>query len=275
MTNFVIKHDAKATRKHKAAIRAVSAQTKRDDKLMAQGAHVLDAVSHYETLCSIAHRANEWHSTSYKKATDELYMLLADCYKSTTDIRADSVSVMKQLNKLLKEKKLMFNDGTRLETKVVRVVFGNIGKRAHIYARVLVNAREQCVQTSEFVTWLTAQGGVEAVRKQYNGLLPSQLKAQRVETAEKSLPLVEAKQLSNAPKVDGSDYVLALVQHTNGKQRIVGFCENLTLVKQVLAKLADEAVKQADAASRADAEREVRQLQQQLAQLSNQTQKAA
>lgn len=275
MTNFLIKHDAKATRKHKAAIRAVSAQTKRDDKVIAQATHVLDAVAHYETLCSIAQRVHEWHSTSYKKATDELYVLLSDCYKSTMDIRSASMSVMKQLNKLLKEKKLMFNDGTRLETKVVRVVFGDIGKRAHIYARVLVNAREQHVKNSEFFTWLTAQGGVEAVRKQYKGLSPSQLRAQRIEKAENSLPRVSAKQLSNAPKVDGSDYVLALVQHTNGKQRIVGFCENLTLVKQVLARLADEAEKQADAASRADTEREVRLLQQQLAQVSNTTQKAA
>ena len=275
MTNLVIKHDAKATRKHRAAMRKVAAQTKRDDKAMTQGAHVLDAVAHYETLCSIAQRANEWHSTSYKKATDELYMLLADCYKSTTDIRSASMSVMKQLNKVLKEKKLMFNDGTRLETKVVRVVFGDIGKRAHIYARVLVNAREQCVQTSDFITWLTVQGGVEAVRKQHKGLSPSQVKAQRVEKAERSLPRLEAKQLSNAPKVDGSDYVLALVQNTNGKQRIVGFCDSLTLIKEAMAKLADSAEQEALVNILADTERENREYRQQIKQSDSMTVKAA
>jgi hypothetical protein len=275
MTNFVIKHDAKATRKHKAATRAVSAQTKRDDKVIAQATHVLDAVAHYETLCSIAQRVNEWHSTSYKKATDELYMLLSDCYKSTMDIRSASMSVMKQLNKLLKEKKLVFNDGTRLETKVVRVVFGDIGKRAHIYARVLVNAHEQSVQAADFITWLIAQGGVEAVRKQHKGLSPSQVKAQRVEKAERSLPRVKAKLLSNAPKVDGSDYVLALVQHTNGKQRIVGFCDSVTLIKEAMSKLADSAEKQALTVTLADAERENREYRQQIKQSESLTVKAA
>jgi hypothetical protein len=55
------------------------------------------------------------------------------------------------------------------------------------------------------------------------------------------------------------------VQHTNGKQRIVGFCENLTLVKQVLAKAAEEAEKQADEVARADLERNQREFRQQIA----------
>ena len=275
MTKLVKKQTESATVTVKAQMRSVGAQTKRDEKLINDSTHVLDAATHYETLCSIARRAGEWHSTSYKKATDELYTLLADCYKGTADIRAASVSVVKQLNKLLKEKKLTFNDGTRLETKVVRVVFGNIGKRAQIYARVLVNAREQSVQSEDFVSWLETQGGVEAVRKQHNGLTPAEVKAQRVETAEKALPHVKAQQLSNAPKVDGSDYVLALVQHTNGKQRIVGFCDSVTLIKAAMSKLADAAQEQADNITRADIERDARKYRQQIAQASVVTAKAA
>jgi hypothetical protein len=275
MTKLVKKQTESATVNVKAQMRSVGAQTKRDEKLIKDSTHVLDAATHYETLCSIARRAGEWHSTSYKKATDELYTLLADCYKGTADIRAASVSVVKQLNKLLKEKKLTFNDGTRLETKVVRVVFGNIGKRAQIYARVLVNAREQSVQSEDFVSWLETQGGVEAVRKQHNGLTPAEVKAQRVETAEKVLPLVKAQQLSNAPKADGSDYVLALVQHTNGKQRIVGFCDSVTLIKEAMSKLADAAQQEADDITRADIERDARKYRQEIAQTSAVTAKAA
>lgn len=275
MTKLVKKQTESDTVTVKAQMRSVGAQTKRDEKLIKDSTHVLDAATHYETLCSIARRAGEWHSTSYKKATDELYTLLADCYKGTADIRAASVSVVKQLNKLLKEKKLTFNDGTRLETKVVRVVFGNIGKRAQIYARVLVNAREQSVQSEDFVSWLETQGGVEAVRKQHNGLTPAEVKAQRVETAEKVLPHVKAQQLSSAPKVDGSDYVLALVQHTNGKQRIVGFCDSVTLIKEAMSKLADAAQQEADDITRADIERDARKYRQEIAQTSAVTAKAA
>ena len=275
MSNFAIKYDAKATRASAAKARSVRAQTKRDDKIINDGFNEMSALRHYEALCAIAVRATDWNETAYKTATEQLFALLAECYAETANIRAASVTVMRNLNKLLKAKRLVFNDGTRLETKVVRVVFGNIGKRAHIYARVLVTAREQSVKPPAFVEWLVGQGGVEAVRKQHKGLSPSQVKAQRVEAAEKALPIVKAKQLTDAPKVDGSDYVLALVEHTSGKQRIVGFCESLSLVKQVLAKLADDAVQQADGIARADLERERRTLQQQIAQMSTASEMAA
>ena len=275
MSNIAIKYDAKATRKQAALVRASAAQTKRDDKLIKQSANTHDAVIFYKELCSISQRADTWHNGTYRKATDELFALLADCYQTTADIRKKSVEVMKQLNKILKENKLVFNDGTSLETKVVRVVFGNIGKRAHIYARVLRNAKEQSVKPTDLAEWLVKQGGVEAVRRQHKGLSPTEVKAQRVETAEKALPRVKAQQLSNAPKVDGSDYVLALVQHTNGKQRIVGFCDSVTLIKEAMAKLADAADKQVSADAQADLERENRKFRQQITQAASLTTKAA
>ena len=127
------------------------------------------AQAQYKAMAAVAKKAKTWNDTSYKKATDELYKLLAECYSVTLTTRAQSTAVMRELNKLLVAKGLTFNDGTKLETKVVRVVFGNIGKRAHIYARVLVNAREQAVDAKGFAKWLTAQGGVEAVRRQHKG----------------------------------------------------------------------------------------------------------
>ena len=249
--------------------------TKTTNATIKSATTVITAQQHYDAMLKIASKAATWHSTSYKKASDELFALLGECYATVADIRKQGTAMVRELNKVLTANSITFNDGTRLETKVVRVVFGNIGKRAHIYARVLVNAREQSVQTTLFAQWLVKQGGIEAVRKQHKGLTPSQVKAQSVAKAEKSLPLLKAKQLSNAPKADGSDYVLALVQHTKGKQRIVGFCESSTLVKQVLVKLADSAEKEATTNTLADVERERRKLQQQLAQVSSLTAKAA
>lgn len=235
----------------------------------------LTAQQHYNAMLKIADKAATWHNTTYRKATDELFALLSDCYAAVADIRNEGTAMVRELNKVLTENKITFNDGTRLETKVVRVVFGNIGKRAHTYARVLSNAREQSVKPTVFAEWLAKQGGIEAVRKQYKGQTPSQVKAQRVKTAEGALPHVKAQQLSNAPKVDGSDYVLALVQHTNGKQRIVGFCDSVTLIKAAMSKLADAAQQQADNITRADIERDARKYRQQIAQASVVTAKAA
>lgn len=244
-------------------------------KSITKSTAVFSAQQYYEAMLTIAKRAETWHNTSFKKATDELYAMISDCYATVTDIRKQGTGTVRELNKVLTQNGIVFNEGTSLETRVVRVVFGEIGKRAQIYARVLRNAKEQSVNPTVFETWLREQGGVEAVRKQYKGLTPKQVKAQRVAKAEKALPRIKAKQLSNAPKVDGSDYVLALVQHTNGKQRIVGFCENVALIKHALAKLADDAEKQALTNSLANSERERRQLQQALSQVSNQTKKAA
>ena len=217
-------------------------------------------------MTAVAKKAKTWNDTSYKKATDELYKLLAECYSVTLTTRAQSTAVMRELNKLLVAKGLTFNDGTKLETKVVRVVFGNIGKRAHIYAR------EQAVEAKEFAKWLTAQGGVEAVRRQHKGLTPTQVKQQKVQTAEEAFKTVGSKLLSSAPKVDGSDYVLALVQHRkDGKHVVVSFYDNLSLIKQALAKLSDSAKAEADTKHRIELEaencklmREVKQAEQTL-----------
>ena len=219
------------------------------------------AQAQYKAMAAVAKKVKTWNDTSYKKATDELYALLAECYSVTLTTRAQSTAVMRELNKLLVEKGLTFNDGTKLETKVVRVAFGNIGKRAHIYARVLVNAREQAVDAKEFAKWLTAQGGVEAVRRQHKGLTPTQVKQQKVKTAEEAFKTVGSKLLTSAPKVDGSDYVLALVQHRkNGKYEVVSFCDNLPLIKQTLAKLSDSAKAEADTKHRSELEAANRKL---------------
>ena len=101
-------------------------------------------------MLKIADKAATWHSTSYKKATDELYALLSECYASVADVSAQGTATVRELNKVITQNGITFNDGTGLETKVVRVVFGNIGKRAHIYARVLGNAAKQAVKPTVF-----------------------------------------------------------------------------------------------------------------------------
>jgi hypothetical protein len=137
MTNLSIKYDAKETRKQDAAMRAAANQAKLEDVVIAQATAALTAEQYYKAMLKIADKAATWHSTSYKKATGELFVLLSDCYQSVADIRTQGTGTVRELNRVLRINKLVFNDGTRLETKVVRVVFGNIGKRAHTYARVL------------------------------------------------------------------------------------------------------------------------------------------
>ena len=233
------------------------------------------AQSLFEKLSAVGIKAAQWHNTTYRKATDELYALLCECYSVTAEIRRANTTVVRELNQVLKNNGIPFNEGTALETRVVRVVFGDIGKRAHNYARVLIIAREQRVYEDSFVEWLDAQGGVEAVRKQRNGMTAAEVRNKRIETAEKSFETVKSKQLSDAPKRDGSDFTIALVRHNGGSKRIVGFCESVSLVKAVLANLADTAKAEAETTERSKLDADYRKLSQQLAASSTNKQRKA
>ncbi|MDB9989268.1 hypothetical protein OAD90_00770 [bacterium] len=70
--------------------------------------------------------ANKWTKNAYRTASTELYELLAECYAHTQFYRSADISFKLQLNQLLRDAKHTFNEGTRIETKVVRVVFGEV-----------------------------------------------------------------------------------------------------------------------------------------------------
>ena len=90
--------------------------------------------------------ATKWTKNAYRTASTELYELLAECYAHTQFYRAADISFKLQLTQLLRDAKHTFNEGTRIETKVVRVVFGEvftgaIGRsRGAIYSKVLTAA---------------------------------------------------------------------------------------------------------------------------------------
>ena len=120
---------------------------------------------------------------AYRTAFTELYEILAECYAHSQFYRAADISFKLQLNQLLRDAKHTFNEGTRIETKVVRVVFGEvftgaIGRsRGAIYSKVLTAAHEAKVSKEGFVKWLAQQGGVEAVRKRNKGKTAAQIRA--------------------------------------------------------------------------------------------------
>ena len=137
--------------------------------------------------------ANKWTKNAYRTASTELYELLAECYAHTQFYRSADISFKLQLNQLLRDAKHTFNEGTRIETKVVRVVFGEVFKgaigrsRGAIYSKVLTAAHEEKVTKDNFFKWLTTQGGVEAVRKQNKSKTAAQIKTERALSAHEQL----------------------------------------------------------------------------------------
>ena len=186
--------------------------------------------------------ANKWTKNAYRSASTELYELLAECYAHTQFYRSADISFKLQLNQLLRDAKHTFNEGTRIETKVVRVVFGEvftgaIGRsRGAIYSKVLTAAFEEKVSKDKFVKWLTTQGGVEAVRKQNKGKTAAQIKTERALSAHTQLATQSTQDLQLCTPAQNYEYSLALVAHTGGDKRIVALLNNNTLVKEALAK---------------------------------------
>ena len=199
--------------------------------------------------------ANKWTKNAYRTASTELYELLAECYAHTQFYRSADISFKLQLNQLLRDAKHTFNEGTRIETKVVRVVFGEvftgaIGRsRGAIYSKVLTAAHEEKVSKDNFVKWLTTQGGVEAVRKQNKGKTAAQIKTERALNAHEQLTKQTTQDLQLSTPAQNYEYSLALVAHTGGDKRIVALLNNNTLVKEALAKAFAELEEQASSTS--------------------------
>lgn len=106
-----------------------------------------------------------WENGAYKASNTELYALLDRCFSLLEQMKG-STKLIKELNDLLEEKGIIFNDGTSLATKIARFVFNGNSKRITGYARVLRVAALEKLENESFAKFIARKGGVEEVRKQ-------------------------------------------------------------------------------------------------------------
>ena len=71
-----------------------------------------------------------WETGTYAAANTELYSLLDRCYALYVELRSER-KLIKPLNALLAARNLKPQANTSLATKIVRLVFGDCGKRAY------------------------------------------------------------------------------------------------------------------------------------------------
>ena len=100
-------------------------------------------------------------------------MLLDECVDLFKEVRAHS-SLVKKLNLILEERDIMMRSNTSLATKIVRLIFGDCGKREYTYARVLTVAAEQKGELQSMKSFVAEVGGIEEIRKSQNGQTPTQ-----------------------------------------------------------------------------------------------------
>lgn len=187
-----------------------------------------------------------WENGAYKASNEELYALLDRCFSLLEQMKG-STKLIKELNDLLTEKGIIFNDGTSLATKIARFVFNGNSKRITGYARVLRVAALEKLENESFAKFIARKGGVEEVRKQKvaGELTQAQQAKLNIKFAEGHFSVSEG--LVQDFKCDAAEvhpdsegeyhFSAALVRKNNdGSLSIVYGCNKASVVKVLLAE---------------------------------------
>jgi hypothetical protein len=197
-------------------------------------------------LVEIESDRKKWEFGSYKNSNEELYGLLGKCASLMSEM-SGSRALIKPLNEMLTLRGIKYNDGTSLATKIVRFAFGDCGKRAYTYARVLTVAASEKTEKESFAAFVARKGGIEALRK-----APKPGEPTKAELAKKSAAVAETyfadsdALVSNiacsAPDVHphseaSHQFSAALLRKDDdGTFSIVYGCNRATVVKLLLAE---------------------------------------
>lgn len=189
---------------------------------------------------AIAAEREAWETGSYKKSNEELYTLLERCMNIFAQVK-DSVKLRNRLNIMLNDRNMPYNTSTSTLTKIVRLVFGDCGKRAYTYARVLKVAIVEKPENKSLAAFVADAGGIEEVRRTQKGQTPSQKRYTAISMATEwfaNKPAVLKVESSDelAPNTDATHtFSLAVVrQEADGTQSIVYGINNQALLNKAL-----------------------------------------
>jgi hypothetical protein len=188
----------------------------------------------------IAAEREAWEQGSFKKSNEELYAVLERCLFMYAEVKT-SHKLRERLNVMLTERGIAFNSSTNTLTKIVRVVFGDCGKRAYTYARVLKVALREKPENKSLAAFITDVGGIEEVRRTQKGISPAKKREQAISNAsrwmeEKSVIVKVESADELAPNSDAThSFSLAVVrQDADGTQSIVYGINNQALLNKAL-----------------------------------------
>ena len=203
-------------------------------------ANTLSPASMADQIEQIAAEREAWEQGSFKKSNEELYAVLERCLFMYAEVKT-SQKLRKRLNTMLNDRGIAYNSGTNTLTKIVRVVFGNCGKRAYTYARVLKVAEREKPENKSLAAFIADAGGIEEVRRTQKGISPAKMREQAISNAyswmeEKSVVVKVESADELMPNSDAAhSFSLAVVrQEANGTQSIVYGINNQALLNKAL-----------------------------------------
>lgn len=149
--------------------------------------NTIDPKSLENTLMTLVAEREAWETGSYAKANEELYALLDKCMIQYEQVK-NSPALRAVVSEMLRQRNIAFNASTNTLTKIVRLVFGDCGKRAFTYARVIKIALAEKPEKQSLASFIAQSGGVEEIRRRNkNGISPAVQRTQRIAAATEKL----------------------------------------------------------------------------------------
>ena len=207
-----------------------------------------------------------WENGAFKKSNEELYQLLERCLQFYLQTRGDKKKC-KALNALLKYKNVKYNEGTSLQTRIVRLVFGaHCGKRAYAYARVITVAADEKSPKKSMYDFIESRGGIEEIRRtKKDGKSPAVVRQDSIQfavnTLEKSDALTKPFKVKDARRKQPEDathnlFVAIMRQESDGTYSLVYETSAKSVVNSALAQAGKEQSANAQAEQQVQNERD-------------------
>lgn len=202
---------------------------------------IVDKTTLSAALDALQADAAKWTSTTYKKCNEELVSLLSRAVGVAHEIKGNRI-LLRQLKESLTERGITCNENAKLETRIVRWVFGDCGDRAYTYATVVRDCLAKNVDASGVAAHITKSKGIDAIRRASGSNANSKRqdefrkKAENYYFACNALFTFPQELPQLAPAETNKTFSVALVRQSDeGDLEVVYGTNNGTLVNSVLA----------------------------------------
>lgn len=208
-----------------------------------------------ETIEGLIKSRKAWDSGTRKASLDERNKLLGSCLDLYKEI-SSSTKLQRALNSYLDNRQIIYNSGTSLSLKLLRVVFMEAAdtkeppQRLYEYRRVLEKAKEAGITGADLPTYIEQNGGTDGLRRQSkNGQSPTEAKKDLIDKAERAFEARPTEKMiatgiepiSSIDLADGSPFCVGVLRREkNGSVSIVLTSSNRSDLNNILARAGKE-----------------------------------
>jgi hypothetical protein len=198
-------------------------------------------------LTALIAQREVWEAGTYKQANAELYAILEQCGVIYAALKEDKKSA-RAFSALADDQGVIFNKGTSLALKIVRLVFGKQGHREFAYTRVIKLWFEERTEGQTLTNFVIEHGGIENVRRNVGKASSDKLTAddyraiaEEAFAEGEALATLSIEKYMLADTENDSDYLVAIVRcDGNGIGEVLYGSNKRSLVSNALAVMGKE-----------------------------------